>query len=79
MSRNGSVTDTLVAVRADAAILAAGAQMNYQSWGTSLAFAAGVATAADAYAGGITIDFRGSVGQAGDTLTLRGYTVVRLP
>jgi hypothetical protein len=79
VSRNGSVADTLVAVRADAAILAAGAQMNYQSWGTSLAFAAGVATAADAYAGGITIDFRGSVGQAGETLTLRGYTVVRLP
>jgi hypothetical protein len=79
LSRNGSLADTLVAVRADAAILAAGAQMNYQSWGTSLAFAAGVATAADAYAGGITIDFRGSVGQAGETLTLSGYTVVRLP
>jgi hypothetical protein len=79
VSRNGSAVDTLVAVRADAAILASGAQMSYQSWGNSLAFAAGVASAADAYAGGITIDFRGSVGQAGETLTLSGYTVVRLP
>jgi hypothetical protein len=79
LSRTGSAADTLVAVRADAAILAAGAQMSYQSWGNSLPFAAGVAAAADAYAGGITIDFRGSVGQAGETLTLAGYTVVRLP
>jgi hypothetical protein len=79
VSRDGSVADTLVAVRADAAILAAGAQMNYQSWGNSLPFAAGVASAADAYAGGIAIDFRGKVGQAGETLALRGYTVVRLP
>jgi hypothetical protein len=79
VTRSGSVADTLVAVRADAALLAAGAQMSYQSWGSSLPFAAGVATAADAYAGGIAIDFRGSVGQAGETLTLAGYTVVRLP
>jgi hypothetical protein len=79
MSCNGSAADTLVAVRADASLLAASAQMSYQSWGNSLPFAAGVASAADAYAGGITIDFRGSVGQAGETLTLGGYTVVRLP
>lgn len=79
VSRTGSAADTLVAVRADASLLAAGAQMSYQSWGNSLPFAAGVAAAADAYAGGITIDFRGSVGQAGETLTLGGYTVVRLP
>ena len=68
-----------MAVRADAAILAASAQMSYQSWGNSLAFAAGVATAADAYAGGLVVDFRGKVGLAGETLTLREYTVVRLP
>jgi hypothetical protein len=79
VSCSGSAADTLVAVRADAAILTAGAQMSYQSWGNSLAFAAGVASAADAYAGGITIDFRGNVGLAGEALTLSGYTVVRLP
>jgi hypothetical protein len=79
LSRDGAAADTLVTVRADAAILAAGAQMDFQSWGNSLAFAAGVAAAADSYAGGITIDFRGKVALAGEVLTLRGYTVVRLP
>jgi len=79
LSRDGSAADTLVTVRADAAILAAGAQMSYQSWGNSLPFAAGVAAAADAYAAGITIDFRGNVALAGETLTLAGYTVLRLP
>jgi hypothetical protein len=35
--------------------------------------------AADAYTGGITVDFQGKVGSGSDTLTLRNYTVVRLP
>ena len=79
LSRDGSAADALAAVRADAAILAAGAQMSYQSWGSSLPLAAGMATATDAYAGGLALDFRGKVGLAGETLTLREYTVVRLP
>jgi hypothetical protein len=79
VTRNGSAADTLIAVRADAAILTAGAQMSCESWGNSLPFAAGVSAAADAYAGGITIDFRGNVGLAGETLTLGAYSVLRLP
>jgi hypothetical protein len=53
--------------------------LSQQSWGTILPLGAGVVGATDAYAGGITIDFQGKLAQAGDTLTLRGYTVVRLP
>jgi hypothetical protein len=79
LSRDGAASDTLAAVRADATILAAGAQLSYQSWGSSMPLAAGVAAAADAYAGGIVIDIRGRAGLAGETLALRNYTVVRLP
>jgi hypothetical protein len=38
-----------------------------------------VAASADAYASGLTINFQGKLAQAGDTLTLANYTVVRLP
>ncbi len=40
---------------------------------------ASVGSAADAYGGGITIDFQGKVGNAADTVSLRNYTVVRMP
>jgi hypothetical protein len=38
-----------------------------------------VASAADSYTSGLTIDFQGMLAQTGDTLTLANYTVVRLP
>jgi len=38
-----------------------------------------VAASTDAYAAGITINFQGRLAQAGDTLTLANYTVVRMP
>jgi hypothetical protein len=44
-----------------------------------LPFAAGVASAADSWIGGLTIDFQAKMAQAGDTVTLRNYSVVRLP
>ena len=56
-----------------------GAQLDSQSWGTVLPFSATVASAADSYAGGLTIDFQGMLAQTGDTLTLANYTVVRFP
>jgi len=79
LNRAGATSDALVTGRADAAILAAGAQLSAQSWGTVLPFSAGVAASADAYASGLTINFQGKLAQAGDTLTLANYTVVRLP
>jgi hypothetical protein len=53
--------------------------LDAQSWGTVLPFSASVASAADAYASGLTIDFQGMLAQTGDTLTLANYTVVRYP
>jgi len=79
LNRTGAATDALVTVRAEAGILAAGAQLSTQSWGTVLPFSAGVAASTDAYAAGITINFQGKLTQAGDTLTLANYSVVRLP
>jgi hypothetical protein len=64
-------------VRADVSLGAPGAQLSHQSWGTALAFAAGVGVASDDFTAGLTIDFQGMVAQAADTLTLKNYTVVR--
>ncbi|HEV3200787.1 MAG TPA: hypothetical protein VGZ73_22950 [Bryobacteraceae bacterium] len=78
--RDAVASDTLVTGRADAGILPAGAQLSFQSWGAVLPFTAGVASAADAYATGLAIDFLGKLALAsGDTLTLRNFAVVRLP
>jgi hypothetical protein len=77
--RDAPSADFAAAGRASAGLFAGGARLSAQSWGTSLAFAAGVVNAADAYTGGITVDFQGKVGSGSDTLTLRNYTVVRLP
>lgn len=79
LHRDAAVADALATGRTDAGLVAAGARLSAQSWGTVLPFAAAVAGAPDAYSGGITIDFQGKVGNAADTLTLRNYTVVRLP
>jgi len=77
--RDAAVSDTFVTGRADAGILASGSQLSFQTWGAVLPFTAGVASASDAYATGLAIDFQGKLAQAGDTLTLANYTVVRLP
>jgi len=79
LHRDAATGDLQVTGRADAAILTSGAYLSAESWGTVLPFAAGVANASDDYSSGVTIDFQGKVGAAGDTLTLRNYTVVRLP
>jgi hypothetical protein len=59
--------------------VAAGARLSSQSWGSVLPFTAGVSACADAWANGLTLDFQGSVVQPGETVTLRNYTVLRLP
>jgi hypothetical protein len=79
LQRDAGAGDTLVTGRANAAILAAGAQLDSQSWGTVLPFSASVASAADSYTSGLTIDFQGMLAQTGDALTLANYTVVRFP
>jgi hypothetical protein len=79
VQRVAAAGDALVGGRAEAAIENGGAQLSQQSWGTVLPLAAGVAQSTDAYASGLTIGFQGEVAQAVDTLTLSGYSVVRLP
>ncbi len=78
--RDALSTETLLAGRADAGIPASGAQLSSETWGGStLAFSANAALAADSYANGITVDFRGLTGNSSDTLTLTNFTVVRIP
>jgi hypothetical protein len=79
LHRDAAWSDALATGRVDAGIASVGARLSAQSWGTVLPFAAGVVSSFDAYAGGLTVDFQGKVGSAADTLTLRNYTVVRLP
>jgi hypothetical protein len=79
LRRDAEAAETQVAGRADAALLSSGARLSHQSWGSVLPFAAGVASATDAWSSGIVIDFRGKLATAGETLALRGYTVTRLP
>jgi hypothetical protein len=77
--RDAAAGEALAGGRADAALLATGAQLSSQSWGALLPFSVTVGSATDAYTSGLTIDFQGMLAQAGDTLTLANYTVVRLP
>lgn len=79
LSRTAAAADAFVTGRADANLAANGARFGTLSWGAVLPLSAGVASASDTYDGGVTIDFRGSVGQPGETLALRNYAVVRVP
>jgi hypothetical protein len=78
LHRDASSSETRATARLDAAILPASAQLSGQSWGAVLPFATVIAAASDAFAAGLTIDFRAS-SAAGDTVTLRNYSVVRIP
>jgi hypothetical protein len=79
LSRSGAVGDSQVTGRVDAGLNLAGAQVSSQSWATTLPFSATISSAADAYTGGLTIDFEGELALSGDTLTLLNYAVVQLP
>jgi hypothetical protein len=79
LTRNASAVDAQAAGRADAALTAAGAQLSHQSWGTSLAFAAGIGKSTDDYTAGITVNFQALTALSAETVTLRNFTVVRFP
>ena len=79
LHRDGASGDALVTSRTDAAMRDTGSQLSHQSWGTVLPFAAGIGTSADDYTAGITVDIQARVAQAADSVTLRNYTVARLP
>ncbi len=77
--RDAGAGDVLVTVRADGVILASGAQLSSQSWGTLLPFAAGVGSASDSLSSGLTVSFLGLVAQSSDSAALTNFTVVRIP
>ena len=79
LNRSASAGETLASGKIEAAVADDGTQISAQTWGGTLALAAGVVNATDAAGGGLTIDFRGSLATAGDTLKLRQFTVVRYP
>jgi hypothetical protein len=77
--RDAPSTETLATGRADAGILAASAQLSAQTWGSALTVTSNVVVAADTFANGLNVDFRGSVANGGDTVTLNNFAVVRIP
>ncbi|MEO8595831.1 MAG: hypothetical protein ABI759_21095 [Candidatus Solibacter sp.] len=79
LSRNGSAVDDLVSGRADAALTASGAQLSHQSWGSSLAFAAGAGRSSDDFTAGIVVDFQARTVQSSDSVALKNFAVVRIP
>jgi hypothetical protein len=79
LARNASAVDAQATGRADAALTAAGAQLSHQSWGTSLAFAAGVGKSTVDHSAGLTVDFQALTALSAETVTLRNFTVVRFP
>ena len=79
LSRSGAAGDAMVSGRAEAAVLTSGSQLSSQSWGTILPFSANVTPSTDVYTNGIAIGFKGTLAQAGDTLALVNYSVVRVP
>ncbi len=79
LSRAASVSDAMATARADFSVLSSGTQFGAQSWGSVLPLSATVGNSAASLAGGITVVFQGRLAQAGDTLTLRNFTVTRLP
>lgn len=80
MHRDAAAGDAQATARAEAALVAGGARLSHQSWGTVLSFGAGVGTAGDDYfTSGITIDFLARVAAGADSVTLRNFTVVRYP
>ena len=79
LARNASAADAQAAGRADAALTAAGAQLSHQSWGTSLAFAAGVGKSTVDPTAGVTVNFQALTALPAESVTLRNFIVVRFP
>ena len=77
--RDAPSTETLATGRAGAGILAASTQLSATTWGSALTITSNAVVAADTFVNGLNIDFRGSVANGGDTVTLNNFTVVRIP
>ncbi len=80
MSRTADAAETAIAGRSVAGIYSGGAQWSSESWGGTLAFAAGAGQASDSLSAPLTIGLLGRMtATTSETVTLRGYTVLRYP
>ena len=80
LQRTASAGDAMVTGHGDASIGPAGATLDMQSWGTSLALASSVVSSADSIASDINVEFLGAMAAAGtDLVSLQNYTVLRYP
>jgi hypothetical protein len=80
VSRSAGAQETLVTGRCEAGVAGDGTQIGVQSWGGTLAVAAGVAVAPNLAGDAVKVDFRGRLTAAGeDSLALKNFTVVRYP
>ena len=77
--RDAAAADAMATLRLEGGLDAAGAQFGYQSWGTVLPFATGVAAASDAFGAGITVEIAGRLAAAGDSVSVRNFAVIRVP
>jgi hypothetical protein len=80
VQRTAPAGETLVTGRVEAALSESGTQLSAQSWGGTLALAAGLSATTDSLSSPITVEFTGSLaGGSTDQLALRNYSVVRVP
>jgi hypothetical protein len=76
---NAAAAETMLTGRVDGSILATGAQVGAQSWGSSTSLASGLVSAPDSYSAGLTLTFLGSVAASADAIALQHFSVVRVP
>jgi hypothetical protein len=80
VQRTASSSDAMVSGHGDAAIGPAGANLDMQTWGSVLPLASGVASAPNALATALKVDFQIALSAAGtDSVSLQNYTVLRYP
>jgi len=80
MDRVGVAAESMIAGKGEAGVYNGGAQLRAESWGTTLAFAAGMVNATDSMVPALTINFWVKMEQStSETVTLRNFTVVRYP
>ena len=73
-------SEAIVTGHGDASIGTGGTNLDMQTWGAVLPFAAGVASASNALGALIKVDFQVGISAAGtDSVTLQNYTVLRYP
>lgn len=79
-SRSATSAESGVAGRGDVAVNAGLTEWSMQSWGTAVSFSAALGTTNTSTSLPITVGFFGQMNAAtADTVTLRGFTVVRYP